>query len=148
MYWPGVTVDTFYLFTHSLVVLFRLTTHEESGWDRGEFCRRADVFDILDLVCEKMDRVPVELEVIDADGPRSGLFFKTTYLLRAIKSPFAAGMGPAAAETVVQRPNFSRGEVTAENLGDYTVVDDSGFNLSNEPWWLTDLMNMGSSWNF
>ncbi|PSR84367.1 hypothetical protein BD289DRAFT_262295 [Coniella lustricola] len=161
-YWPGITMDTFSQFTHSLVVLFRLSTHDEPscGWDRNEVRQRADVFAILDLVCERMEAVPAYLGQVNAEGPRSGLFFKTTYLLRAIKSLFAAETrdpsdqdaereGSAAAFKVTGGLDLNGPEaVTTQDMQDATFENaDVNFSLANEPWWLTDLLNIGPSWD-
>lgn len=152
-------MDTFSQFTHSLVVLFRLSTHQEPGcgWDRDEVRRRADVFAILDRACELMDAVPGHLDMVDAEGPRSGLFFKTPYLLRAIKSLFAAELREQSGQ-ILEEGEASRlaGGTDLGRQGSATMQDmqvpmlgdeDVNFSLSNEPWWLSDLLNMGPSWD-
>ncbi|OAQ92095.1 Zn2/Cys6 DNA-binding protein [Purpureocillium lilacinum] len=121
--WVGVNVDVFAQFTHTLVVVLRLNTVSEPGWDLQESCRRADVLEILDRACDTIDRVPPAIGMVDAKGPRSGLFFKTTYLLKAIKSLFVAEMGPKDG---------------------VSILDDFLMNLENEPW-LSDIL--GPSWD-
>lgn len=151
VYWTGVSMDTFTQLTHSLVVLFRLTTLDEPGWNRDEVRKRADVFDILDRACDQIDRIPGELGLIDASGQRSGLFFKTNYLFRAIKLLFlreakakgidveqcvsTAGQGIEAG-SVPQLPEYAS-----------TTIDDFIMDLSNEPW-LADLLDVNLDWNY
>lgn len=175
LYWTGVSMDTFSQLTHTLVVLFRLTAHvDEPGWDRADVRRRADVLAVLDRVCDVVERIPTALGIVDADGPRSGLFFKTTYLFRAIRVLFAREMGlpvggggssggrggisssdgaaglgpfstvPGTAAGAVGAGSTQDGSV--EGMGEPALVDDFIMNLSNEPW-LSDLLAMGPSFN-
>lgn len=132
-------MDTFAQFTHSLVVLLRLTTLEEPGWDRDEVRRRVDVFAILDRACERVDRIPGELGLVDsADGQRSGLFFKTNYLFRAIKQLFLRHA--KAGEDM--ESGFEAQASQASTTENEFIMD-----LSNEPW-LADLLDMDLAWNW
>ncbi|KAI2783131.1 hypothetical protein F4815DRAFT_459998 [Daldinia loculata] len=90
--WHGITADLFTQFTQYLVVLFRLQTLDEPGWDQDEVRRRADVFGIIDQACIDVDHVPVSLGMVDAEGPRSGFFFKMSRLLREVRALFLAEM--------------------------------------------------------
>lgn len=171
LYWTGVSMDTFSQLTHTLVVLFRLTAHvDEPGWDRAEVRRRVDVLAVLDRACDVVERIPVALGIVDADGPRSGLFFKTTYLFRAIRTLFAREMGlpvggggrggisssdgagglgafstvPGSAAGAAVAGSAQDGSV--DGMGEPALVDDFIMNLSNEPW-LSDLLAMGPSFN-
>ncbi|KAI1099756.1 hypothetical protein F4804DRAFT_73532 [Jackrogersella minutella] len=94
--WIGFTADVFTQFMQFLVVLFKLSILDEPGWDLQEVRRRADVFESLDRACENVDRVPALVGMVDADGPRRGLFFKMTCLLRDVKALFLAEMPPNA----------------------------------------------------
>lgn len=154
IYWAGVSVDTFAQFTHSLVVLLRLTTLEEPGWDRDDVRRRVDVFAILDRACERVDQIPGELGLVDsADGQRSGLFFKTNYLFRAIKQLFLRHAKEHAIESE-QSVSIAGNkgvepevEVQAQELKSSTTEDGLIMDLSNEPW-LADLLDMDLAWNW
>lgn len=143
--WVGVNVDVFAQFTHTLVVVFRLNTVSEPGWDLQESCRRADVLEILDRACDTIDRVPPAIGMVDAKGPRSGLFFKTTYLLKAIKSLFVAEMGPSALAGS-RPPSINSGMDEADPVAEdgVSILDDFLMNLENEPW-LSDIL--GPSWD-
>ncbi|KAI0873121.1 hypothetical protein GGS24DRAFT_464915 [Hypoxylon argillaceum] len=133
--WIGINVDVFAQFTHCLVVLFKLTTLETPGWDLEEVQRRANVFEILDRAAETVDRVPATLGIVDAEGLRRGLLFKTSYLFRAIKTLFLAEMGP-------QKQQQSLPAAEGGSLG---FVDDGYFpddfltSLWDEPW-LSDIL--------
>lgn len=80
-----------------IVVHFKLSILDEPGWDVQEVRRRADVFENIDRACENVERVPAILGMVDADGPRCGLFFKMTTILREVKALFLAEMQPPAA---------------------------------------------------
>ncbi|KAI1213591.1 uncharacterized protein F4807DRAFT_408342 [Annulohypoxylon truncatum] len=95
--WIGFTADIFTQFMQFLVVNFKLSILNEPGWDVQEVRRRADVFKILERACQDVERVPIELGIADAEGPRYGLFFKIPALLRDVKALFLAEMPPPAA---------------------------------------------------
>lgn len=145
--WLGITVDLFSQFLHCLVVLFRLTTINEPGWDPEEVKKRADVFVVIDRACDVIDRIPVELGIVDADGPRSGLLFKTTYLFRAIKTLLMAEMAPHM-PPIAPPPQGRSAAVDAVNAADSVagapVPDDFLMDLAAEPW-LSDIF--APSWN-
>lgn len=148
--WAGVSMDAFSQLTHGLVVLFRLTTHDGPGWDPAEVRRRADVLAVLDRACEAVARVPPALGIVDADGPRRGLFFKSAYLFRAIRTLFAREMRPAASAGGVAMAfpvaGVAGSDASMEGAGEPAPVDDFIMNLSDEPW-LADLLATGPSWN-
>lgn len=121
-----------------LVVLFKLTTLEEPGWDLEEVRRRANLFDILDATCNMLQGLPPALGIIDADGPRRGLFFKTTDLLKTIKTLFLAEMPSTVLSNTHSHYNTS-GYSSADDFGgDGSISDDFLLELSNEPW-LSDI---------
>ncbi|KAI0113647.1 hypothetical protein GGR51DRAFT_506152 [Nemania sp. FL0031] len=133
--WLGISVDFFAQFTQCLVILFKLTTLEITGWDLEEVKRRVNVFEVLDRAAETVDCVPGTLGIVDAEGPRRGLLFKTSYLFRAIKALFLAEMGPQKQQQSLP---------TADN-GSVGLVDDGYFtdefleSLWDEPW-LSDIL--------
>ncbi|KAI3323024.1 hypothetical protein HD806DRAFT_535520 [Xylariaceae sp. AK1471] len=139
--WVGITVDIFAQFTHCLVVLFKLTTLNETGWDLAEVRRRADVFEVLDRASEAIDRVPATLGIVDVDGPRKGLFFKTPYLLRTIKALFLAQMAPEPQPDAWQSPqNNVSGDLNgAGGSLDSLIPDEVLMGLWDEPW-LSDIL--------
>ncbi|KAJ3576920.1 hypothetical protein NPX13_g3552 [Xylaria arbuscula] len=135
--WIGISVDVFAQFTHCLVMLFKLTTLERPGWDSKEVMRRANVFEILDRAAQTVDRVPVTLGIVDAEGPRRGLLFKTSYLLRAIKALFLAEMGP---QNKQEEHSFSAAQNDSAEFGDDEYFSDEFLQgLWEEPWF-SDIM--------
>jgi hypothetical protein len=136
--WIGITVDSFAQFTHFLVVLFKLTTLDEPDWDLDEVRRRADLFNILDSSCDMLQGLPSALGIIDADGPRRGLFFKTSDLLKTIKALFLAEM-PSSMRPPPHAPDYTSDYGSAgEHVEDMLPADDFLFNISDEPW-LSDI---------
>ncbi|KAI1112125.1 hypothetical protein F5Y14DRAFT_283342 [Nemania sp. NC0429] len=142
--WTGINVDLFAQLTHCLVVLFNLTTLETPGWDAEAVRRRADVFEMLDRAAETVDRVPATLGIVDAEGPRRGLLFKTSYLFRAIKTLFLAEMGPQKQQYQQQNQKqqqqqqqqaLSVAQDGAVGFGDDAYVSDEFLmSLWDEPW--------------
>lgn len=142
--WVGLSVDVFAQFLHCLVVLFKLSTIDEPGWNQEEVKRRTDVFEVLDRGCAILIAIPGALGLTDCSGPRSGLFFKAPQLLRAIKLLFQTEMQVTASQsTDAQEMDFTfGGDVTMSGDG-FDVSEEFLQSLSAEPW-LSDLF--GPSW--
>jgi hypothetical protein len=138
--WVGITVDSFAQFTHMLVVLFKLTILMEPGWDLEEVRRRVDLFDIIDRSCEMLQGLPSELGITDADGPRRGLFFKTTGLLMTIKNLFLAEMPSSMLPSPHSHEIASDYSSAGDSGGDFSIPDDFLFNIADEPW-LSDIFD-------
>ncbi|XXG97576.1 hypothetical protein Hte_003881 [Hypoxylon texense] len=139
--WPvheciGVNVDVFSQFSQCLVVLFKLATLDEPGWDLEEVRRRADVFAILDRFYEFIEGVPAALGIVDAEGPRRGLFFKVKDVIRAIKTLFLAQLPPnapqgaaAAFPTPNSRADGNEMNGAPEFTLDPALMDDALLNM-------------------
>jgi hypothetical protein len=138
--WLGINVESFSQFTHCLVILFKLSTFEEPGWDLGDIKRRADVFVILDRAYEIIINVPAAVGIVDADGPRKGLFFKSAFLFRAIKALFLAEMPPKLQTGDLQTPESNALSESLAQFGPGPTPDEVSFNLSTEPW-LSDIFD-------
>jgi hypothetical protein len=133
----GISVDTFTQFTHCLIVIFKLTVIKEPGWNNDDVRQRADLFEIIDQACEQAENVPIAVGLVDAPGPRKGLFFKTTFLLQRIKRLFMEEMANLTGNSVEIRDDK---EQDYPNASTEFSVDDGAFpgeflfNLENEPW--------------
>ncbi|KAI1177059.1 hypothetical protein F4777DRAFT_543582 [Nemania sp. FL0916] len=136
----GISVDHFAQFTHCLVVLFKLTTLERPYWNVEEVRRRADVFEVLDRAAETISSIPATLGIIDAEGPRRGLLFKTSYLLQAIKALFLTEMRRLEPQQQHQQliPDAQNGSVEFGDEG--YIPDELLASLLDEPW-LSDILN-------
>lgn len=143
--WVGVGCDLFAQFTHSMVVLFRLSTLEEPDWDVAQVTKRLDVFLVLDQAGETINAVAEAAGIVDANGSRRGLFFKTPLLIRGIKALFLAEMGTKNLPGGLQSPDSGVNyNPAAEFAGEMPNPDDFLLELSEEPWF-TDFM--GPSWD-
>lgn len=139
----GMTADVFNKFTQCLVVLFKINTLDETGWDTTETRRRADVFQILDTWCDTMERIPDVLGLTDAKGERNGLFFRSPKLLKAIRAIFVSEMSSqrlASASGDSSEEPFGGGGGSSSNstrLGagsfEHVFEDDLLANLWGEP---------------
>ncbi|KAI0121427.1 hypothetical protein F4776DRAFT_630812 [Hypoxylon sp. NC0597] len=143
--WVGISVDIFTQFMQYFVVLFKLSILDEPGWDLQEVRRRANIFEILDRACDNIDRVPVITGMVDAEGPRSGLFFKMNCVLRDVKALFLAEMPPdiqlgAAFPTPNSGPDANDTNGNAE-LMDFTFSDEFLLSMLQEN-------ILGPGWNF
>jgi hypothetical protein len=135
--WIGTTFSIFAQFSHCIILLFKLTTLEEPGWDTNEVKKRADLLNILEGLAQRLDSIPRLLGLVDAVGTgESGLFFKSSRLIRGIRASFLAEMAPTPLQTDVQ-PNGNPD--TAEFIGESLVPDDIAMHLADDPW-LTDIL--------
>lgn len=134
----GVSVDNFTQFMGCLIVLFKLQVLDEPGWDVVEVKKRLDVYEVLDKFCDIIDQVGQAVGMVDADGPRSGLFFKTTYLLRAVKALFA--------EEMKSRAIGDEGQDVGMSMDPAGGVTEDFVMSSEDEIWLSNMF--GPSWDF
>ncbi|KAJ4320921.1 hypothetical protein N0V84_005625 [Fusarium piperis] len=135
----GINVDFCTQFLHCLAILFRLTIHNDPGWDVEEVRKRIDVMSVLDRSSEILGEVTMAMGIVDAPGPRMGFLFKTVGLFRTVKTLFMAEMQARLLQNAPQE----------QATGD--LVDGQGLNFSDELFqglyeepWLTDLFD--STW--
>ena len=152
--WVGISVDSFSQFTHCLSVLFRLTTLEDPDWDNEDVRRRADILGLLDYYAVTLDQVHKVTGMVDAPGPRSGMFFKTSYLMKALKKLFVKELDPnyeekeqAAGKQPVDEL-MKQGDLhTAPdiNMEEPSFTQEFLSGLAEEPW-ISDVF--GTTWDF
>lgn len=135
----GINVEFCTQFLHCLALLFKLTIHNEPGWDMEQVRKRVDVMSVLDRSCEVLGEVAMAMGIVDAPGPRMGLLFRTAGLLRAVKTLFMA-------EMQARWPQNGTQEQAAEDLMNSQGLgfSDELFQGLSEETWLTDLFD--STW--
>ncbi|KAI1471988.1 uncharacterized protein F4812DRAFT_201402 [Daldinia caldariorum] len=131
--WHGLTADLFTHCTQYLIVLFRLATLDEPGWDLDDVRRRADVFAVIDRCILEVERVPPALGMVDAEGARSGFFFKLPLLLRDVKVLFIAEMQQQQQQQQQQQsnPQLNPGRGPGFPAADNIATSD-GLNKNND----------------
>lgn len=130
--WIGITFSVLIQFGHCLMLLFKLGSIDEPGWDTSEVTRRANLLDIIEFFAQRLDDVPKLLGMVDAiSAGDSGLFFKAPKLLRGIKSLFASKM--QADGQIPDSAGFD---------GGFPLAFDIALELAGDPW-IPDLF---SSW--
>ena len=138
--WIGVTCVIFSQLGHCIMLLFKLTTLDEPGWDTDEVKKRADLVDMLERIAIRFDDIPSALGVADADSTgETGLFFKSSRLIRGLRALFLAELGTTSLQTNVQSNGSS---VMAEFTGVSSVADDLAMNFADDPW----LADIFESW--
>lgn len=147
--WVGIDVEFTAQVTHCLVVLFKLSMIEETGWDVREVKARADVFEIIDRHCDLLDRVPAELGLVDAPGPRKGILFKASDIFRMFKGFMRAKVAQSRPqdEGSLASPDSGvmvRSDATSFVEEDAMVLDSNFMELLEEPW-ASDIFNF--SWD-
>ncbi|KAK6076042.1 hypothetical protein SCUP234_07542 [Seiridium cupressi] len=136
----GVHVDNFTQFLHCIVVLFKLSVLEEPGWDLEEVRRRLDVFNVLDTTYELVENITIVTGMVDAEGPRSGLFFKAKHLWRAIRALLVAEYSESMVTSNFHGCQKEGGANEAATVTEDISMDNFLFNLADEPW-LSDICN-------
>jgi hypothetical protein len=134
----GIHVDNFTQFLHCIVVLFKLTIYEAPGWDPSEVRKRLDVFQVLDSTYQQIDDTATAAGLVDADGPRSGLFFKAKHLWRAIKALLAAEMPTEMTLVSLEQHPAQPTPEDANGILEDVPMDDFIMGLADEPW-LSDI---------
>ncbi|KAM0814794.1 hypothetical protein AB5N19_00585 [Seiridium cardinale] len=136
----GIHVDNFTQFLHCIVVLFKLSVLEEPGWDLEEVKRRLDVFNVLDTTYQLVESITIVTGMVDAEGPRSGLFFKAKHLWRAIKALLVAEYSESMVTSNLHGCQKEGGANEAATVAEDISMDNFLFNLADEPW-LSDISN-------
>ncbi|KAK9417646.1 hypothetical protein SUNI508_01403 [Seiridium unicorne] len=136
----GIHVDNFTQFLHCIVVLFKLSVLEEPGWDLEEVRRRLDVFNVLDTTYQLVENITIVTGMVDAEGPRNGLFFKAKHLWRAIKALLVAEYSESMVTSNLHGCQKEGGANEAATVAEDISMDNFLFNLADEPW-LSDIYN-------
>ncbi|KAK6446169.1 hypothetical protein FP744_10002418 [Trichoderma asperellum] len=139
--WVGITVDNFTQLTHSLVVLFKLNTLNEPGWDLIETRKRADVIRILDHYSERAERALEMAGIVENGGLNRGLLNKAPHFFKTVKMLMWTEMTKNMAHLNLEK---DINEAFPSSAEDIMTSDDFIMSLVQEPW-LSDLMD--DSWN-
>ncbi|KKP00478.1 hypothetical protein THAR02_07423 [Trichoderma harzianum] len=129
--WVGISVDYVTQLTHCLVVLFKLNTLKEPGWDLFESRKRADVIQILDQYSKKTERALEIIGIVGNEGPNWGLFNKGPHFFKTIRMLMWTEMATNMTHLNVEENNAEElPGLTADNI----VPDDLVMSLAQESW--------------
>lgn len=138
----GITCNIFIQFWRCIMLLFKLTTLEEPGWDKEVVRKRVDFVNMLERFAQRLDRIPAIIGMMDADGiNKNGVFFKSALLLRSAKALFLAEL-TASLPQMDTEPRDNPGP--EESVGGFSVPDDIVMNLASYPWMADILMSLGN----
>jgi hypothetical protein len=123
-------------FTHCMILLFKLMSLDEPGWDHMEIRKRADLFEIIEHLAQRLESIPTLFGLVSTDEPEEkGIFFKASRILRALKVTFSAEIN----QSQIQRQ--SRDTQNALNLNTTDPVwgtmaeEDLTMYLTEDQWW-------------
>ncbi|KAF3075519.1 hypothetical protein CFAM422_002544 [Trichoderma lentiforme] len=129
--WVGISVDYVTQLTHCFVVLFKLNTLKEPGWDLFETRKRADVIQILDQYSAKAERALEIIGIVGNEGPNWGLFNKGPHFFKTIRMLMWTEMATNMTYLNVEGDNPEElPGLTADNI----VPDDLVMSLAQESW--------------
>jgi hypothetical protein len=140
--WVGTTYAILAQFSHCVILLFKLTSLDEPDWDRTDVMKRANLIDILERLAQRLDSVPSLLGLVDSDNPEeTGIFFKSSRLIRALKATISAELGQNQLQMDIQ-PNFDpeAPEFTRQSF----TQDDIEMFIGEDPWWRELLLVQGT----
>ncbi|KAF4964750.1 hypothetical protein FSARC_7349 [Fusarium sarcochroum] len=123
----GINVDMCTQLLRSLVILFRLNTHVEEGWDRRAVRGRVNVLSIVDRCSVMIRQLPIIMGIIAPKEPPWGFFSFTPSLFRAIKGLFTA-------EIRSQNPGNIKDGGKAMTEKDYLFSEQFLAPFCEQPW--------------
>jgi hypothetical protein len=127
--WIGTPFGTFTQYGHCTILLFKLTTLDEQGWDTNDVKKRANLLEILERLATRLETIPNEFGLVDtAENEEPGLFFKGPRLIRGMKASFATELN--SVQTGIQAPENPQ---TAEILCNVPDPDDILMLLADDP---------------
>jgi hypothetical protein len=131
--WIGTTYAILAQFSHCIILLFKLISLEEPGWDRADVMKRANLLDILERLAQRLDSIPPLLGLVDSHDPEeTGIFFKSSRLIRVLKTTFSAELAQNPLQMYPQ-PNFDL--ETPEFTGESFTQDDIEMLFGDDPLW-------------
>jgi hypothetical protein len=137
--WIGCTFANLAQLSHCIMLLYKLMSLDDPDLDKNEMKKQVDVLDILERLAQRLDSTTTLLGLVDDEDPeQSGLFFKTSRLLRALKATFSVELGQENLQTDVQH---SDNIDPADFAGELFVQDDVTMCFAEDPWW-TELMHV------
>jgi len=140
--WIGTTYGILAQFSHCVIVLFKLTSLDEPDWDRTDVMKRANLLDILERLAQRLDSIPPLLGLVDSDDPaETGIFFKSSRLIRVLKATFSAELAKNPLQMDVQ-PNFDLG--SPEFMKELFTQDDIDMLFGGDPLWGELLLAQGT----
>jgi hypothetical protein len=140
--WIGTTYAILAQFSHCTILLFKLTSLDEAYWDRANVMNRANLLEILERLAQRLDSIPPLLGLVDSDNPdQTGIFFKSSHMIRALKTTFSTGLAQNASQKDVH-PNFDLD--TPNYTGDSFSQGDIEMVFGDDPWWNELLLVQGT----
>lgn len=139
--WVGISVDSFTQLTHCLVVLFKLNTLNEPGWDLAEARKRADVIQILDCYSERAECALKMTEIVENDRLNRGVLNKALHFFKVVKMLMWTEMTENMPHLNLEK---DINEVFTSSAGD-TMITDSFIRSLEQDSWLVDLID--DSWD-
>jgi hypothetical protein len=140
--WIGITYAILAQFSHCAILLFKLMSLDEPYWDRAVVMDRANLLDILERLAQRLDSIPPLLGLVDSDDPEeTGIFFKSSRLIRALKISFSTGLAQNPSQKEVH-PSFDLD--APDYIGESFTQTDIEMTFADDPWWSEFLLVQGT----
>jgi hypothetical protein len=139
----GMTYAMLAQFSHCIILLFKLASLEESDWDRTDVMKRANLLDILERLAQRFDSLPPLLGLVDSQDPEeTGIFFKSSRLIRMLKTTLSAELAHNPLLMDVQT-NFDL--ETSDFMRESFDQDDVDMFFGDDPLWRELLLVQGTA---
>jgi hypothetical protein len=131
--WIGTTYATLAQFSHCIILLFKLTSLDEPDWERADVTKRANLLDILERLARRLESIPPLLGLVDSSVPEdSGIFFKSSRLIRVLKTTFSAELAQYPVQMEFEPTlDLESPELVREPF----VQEDFEMLIADDPWW-------------
>ena len=87
-HWIGVPFSLCAQHSHCMILLLKLSTLDEKGWDTAEVRRRVDVLEKLETLAKGFEQVPKTFGLKNDCKNNEGLWFGAPFKLRMMKEGF------------------------------------------------------------
>jgi hypothetical protein len=143
--WIGIAYSIWTQYMHCIILLFRLSTLDEPGWDKSEVKKRANLLEILERLIHRLDNTPEYFGMVNTDeADTNGLFFHCSRLIQGMKATFAAELATTTLQTDVKSGN---GSPATEAIDSSLVSDGFTSYVMDDPW-MADLMHFHEGFDF
>ena len=128
----GFPFSIFSQLVHCLTTLYRLSTLNDSNWDKGSVRETTDLLPILDQVINNMEQVAAVAGLDNSDIAEGDVFSRTARKFRSIRLEWEAKLGP---------DDLTVSTIPTPQSAEATLTEASSADFSDNDWMMDFLLN-------
>ena len=128
----GFPFSIFSQLVHCLTTLFRLSTLNDSRWDKGSVRETSDLLPILDQVINNMEQVAAVAGLDNSDIAEGDVFSRTARKFRSIRLEWEAKLGP---------DDLTVSTISTPQSAEATLTEAFSADFSDNDWMMDFLLN-------